>query len=186
MTDPTRERLVSSETVFAGRLISTRVDRVELPDGLPAVREIVSHPGSVAIVPLLPDGRVILIRQYRHAASQELWELPAGTLDAGETPEACARRELVEEIGRQAKEMRLLFSAYLSPGYCTELMHLFLATGLTSVAPLPNEEEGIEAVEMELGEALRLVARGEVRNLAAICGLLAAARLVGPDGALGV
>lgn len=186
MSNLPRERVVSSETVFAGKLISARVDRVELPGGRRAEREIVMHPGSVAIVPLLPNGRVVLIRQYRHAAGQELWELPAGTMDAGETPEACARRELVEEIGYEAGEMRLLFSAYLSPGYLNEIMHVFLATGLRPVSAAPQEDEGIEPVEMELAEAVRLVARGEVQNMTAVGGLLAAARLVGPGGSPGV
>ncbi len=186
MSSLPRERVISSETVFAGKLISARVDQVELPGGRTAKREIVMHPGSVAIVPLLPNGRVVLIRQYRHAAGKEVWELPAGTLEAGETPEACARRELMEEIGCEAGEMRLLFSAYLSPGYLDEIMHVFLATRLTPVTAAPEEDEGIEPVEMDLAKAVRLVARGEVENMTAVGGLLAAAGLVGPGGLPGV
>jgi ADP-ribose pyrophosphatase len=168
------ERLVSSRTVFTGRLISVRVDEVELPGGPRASREVVVHPGAVAIIPLLPQDRVVMIRQYRHPAAKVLYELPAGTLQPGESPADCARRELLEETGYQAGELAPLFSMYLSPGYCTELIHLFLATGLEPAASTGTDsDERVEPFILTLSEALAMIGRGDVQNAAAVAGLLA-------------
>ncbi len=167
------ERLISSQTVFRGRPISVRVDEVELPGGQRARREVVIHPGAVAIVPLLPDGGVIMIRQYRHAAGTVLYELPAGTLAPGESAVDCARRELAEETGYEAERLSLLFSTYLSPGYSSEIIHIFAASGLRrGAAAAPDEDERLETVTLPLSEAVAMVGRGEVQNAAAICGLL--------------
>jgi ADP-ribose pyrophosphatase len=169
------ERLISSQTVFRGRLISVRADEVELPGGQRARREVVIHPGAVAIVPLLPGGDVIMIRQYRHAAGTVLYELPAGTLAPGESAADCARRELAEETGYEAERLSLLFSTYLSPGsgYSSEIIHIFAASGLRrGAAAAPDEDERLETVTLPLSEAVAMVGRGEVQNAAAICGLL--------------
>jgi ADP-ribose pyrophosphatase len=172
-----RERLIASEPVFQGRLISVRVDEVELPDGRRTRREVVDHPGAVAIVPLLPDGRVVMVRQYRHAVGQVLCELPAGTLDPGESPEDCARRELAEETAYQASDLRLLLSIHLSPGYSSEIIHIFLATGLEpTAAAAPDEDERLSIMLLPMDEAVAMVGRGDLRNAAAVCGLLAAER----------
>jgi ADP-ribose pyrophosphatase len=169
-----RERLIASQTVFEGRLISVRVDEVELSDGKRARREVAIHPGAAAIVPLLPDGRVVMIRQYRHPAGATLYELPAGVLRVGESPPDCARRELAEETGYQAEDLRLLFSTYLSPGFSSEIIHIFAATGLRPAAGASlDEDERLELVILPLDEAVAMVKRGEVQNAAAICGLLA-------------
>lgn len=171
-----RERLIVSQRVFEGRLISVQVDEVELADGRRTTRELVSHPGAVAVVPLLKGGRVVMIRQYRHAAGRVLWELPAGTLEAGESPEQCARRELAEEVGYEAGELRRLLSTYLSPGYSSELIHLFVAQELRATAPREDSDERIEVAMLDVEEAIAMIARGEIRNAAAICGLLALVR----------
>jgi ADP-ribose pyrophosphatase len=170
-----RERLIASKAVFKGRLISVRVDEVELFGGERARREVVVHPGAVAIIPLLPDGRVVMLRQYRHAAGKILYELPAGTLAPGESPLDCARRELMEETGYEAADLTLLFSTYLSPGFSSEIIHIFIATGLrpTQGASL-DEDERLDLVVLPLDEAVAMVKRGEVQNAAAVCGLLAA------------
>lgn len=181
MDEELRERLISSRTVFEGDLIAVRVDKVELANGRTATREIVPHPGAAAVVPLLPEGRVVMIRQHRHAAGRVLWELPAGTLDAGEAPEKCARRELVEEVGYEAGELSLLLSTYLSPGYSTELIHVFLARDLKKVAACADADEQIEAFDLPLDDAVAMIERGQVQNAAAICGLLAAARVCGGE-----
>ena len=170
-----RERLIDSDTVFEGRLISVRVDEVELADGRRTTREVVEHPGAVAVVPLLGDGRVVMIRQYRHAAGKVLWELPAGLLEEGEAAEECARRELGEEIGYEPGELVPLLSTFLSPGFSSEIIHIFLARDLRPVDVAPEPDEEIEVVPVTLGEAAEMVRRGEVENAAAICGLLAVA-----------
>jgi ADP-ribose pyrophosphatase len=157
-------------------LIAVRVDEVELPGGLRASREVVVHPGAVAIIPLLPQDRVVMIRQYRHPAGKVLYELPAGTLRPGESPADCARRELLEETGYQAGELAPLFSMYLSPGYCTELIHLFLATDLKQAASTcVDSDERVEPFILTLPEALAMIGRGDVQNAAAVAGLLAVA-----------
>jgi len=171
-----RERLISSRTVFEGKLIAVRVDEVEMPSGARATREIVPHPGAVVIVPLLEGDRVVMIRQYRHAAGKVLWELPAGVLEEGEDPEYAARRELAEEVGRTPGELVHLLSTYTSPGFSTELIHIFLARDLREVDASEEEDENIRAVPVALSTALEMVRRGEVENAAAICGLLAVAR----------
>jgi ADP-ribose pyrophosphatase len=184
-----RERLIASEPVFAGTLLSVRVDEVALPEGARTRREVVVHPGAVAIVPMLGDGKVVMIRQYRHAAGRVLYELPAGTLRPGEAPLDCARRELAEETGYEAGEMRPLFSVYLSPGYSTECIHLFFASQLKPRARAADADEHVEPVAVPLEDAVGMVGRGEVQNAAAVCGLLAAARwgdrLSGRRGAAG-
>jgi ADP-ribose pyrophosphatase len=153
-----------------------QVDEVELADGTRTTREVVSHPGAVAVVPMFEDGRVVMIRQYRHAAGRVLWELPAGTLGEGEAPEECARRELAEEVGYEAGRLRPLFSTYLSPGYSKELIHVFVARELRETSARREADERIEAVQLSLEEAIAMIGRGEVQNAAAICGLLAVAR----------
>ncbi len=180
MDEQLRERLIASRAAFAGRFISVTVDEVELPDGRAAMREIVHHPGAVAVVPLLDDGRVIMIRQYRQAAGKVLWELPAGVLEQGEEPESCARRELAEEVGQAPGELVHLFSTYTSPGFSTELIHIFLARGLRGVAASGEPDENIRAVPVALSDAVEMVRRGEVQNAAAVCGLLAADAWLSP------
>jgi len=131
---------------------------VRLPDGSEATRELLLHPGAVAILPILEDGRILLVRQYRHAAGKELLEIPAGKLDIpGESPCDCAARELREETGYEATEWEELLTFYTSPGFTTETITLFRATGLTQVSsPLPGEIAGIERLtETELRESIR-------------------------------
>jgi len=176
VTDELTERPISSRQVFSGRLLAVRVDEVELPDGVRATREIVRHPGAVAIVPLLSDDRVILIRQYRHAAGEVVWELPAGVLEKGEEPAECARRELIEETGYAAGELAPLLSTFVSPGFSSEIIHLFLARDLRRVEARAEPDERIETHVLPFDEAVAMVLRGEVRNAAAICGLLAVAQ----------
>jgi len=182
MEEGLTERLVSSSPAFAGALLRVRVDRVEVSQGVLAVREVVEHPGSVVMVPLQTDGQVVMIRQYRHAVGEVLWELPAGTLRAGEAPEDCARRELTEEIGYQAGDLQRLFSLYLAPGYCTELTHVYLARDLRAARAGADPDERIRPVPVPLEQALAMVERGEVRSAQAVCGLLACAGLVGRRG----
>ena len=169
------ERVLGSERVFAGKLLTVRVDRVALPGGRETAREIVEHPGAVGIVPLLPDGRVVLVRQYRHAVGRALLEIPAGTRDQpGESAEAAAARELAEETGYRAASLTRLAAFYTAPGFCTEELTLFLATGLTAGAPAAMDDEAIAVETVALDAVPALLARGEIADAKTIVGLLAA------------
>lgn len=140
-----KERLLASRRAFQGRVIALRVDDVELPDGRHSTREIVEHPGAVAVVALDGEGNLLLVRQYRHAAGKELVEIPAGKIDAGEEPMAAAERELAEETGHSARCWDYLGKAFTTPGFTTEVMHFFLARDL-------RPAEGFQADEDELIE----------------------------------
>jgi len=163
-------RIVGSERVFSGRLISLDLVRLETPRG-EAVREVVRHPGAVVLIPF--DGsRVYLVRQFRPSVSSRLLELPAGTLEPGESPEDCAARELEEETGLRASELRRLFSAYPTPGYCDEVLHFFLATGLERGEARPEEDEEIEVVALPPDEAVEEVFSSEALDMKTALGLL--------------
>ncbi|MCC7493173.1 MAG: NUDIX hydrolase [Fimbriimonadaceae bacterium] len=170
------ESTLTSQRIYDGRVVHLDVDQVALAKGGQSVREVVRHPGAVMVVPVTADGRVVLVRQYRYAAGEALLELPAGTLDhPGEDPLACAQRELAEETGYQATQWRLLASFYTAPGFCTELIHCFLASDVTPGAVAEADaDEDIELVMMPLSSAKTLARRGELRDAKTICGLLLA------------
>lgn len=169
------ERVLGSERVFVGTLIAVRRDRVATPAGRETTREVVEHPGAVAVVPLLPDGRVVLVRQYRHAVGRALLEIPAGTLDRpGESAEAAAARELAEETGYRAGRLTPLASFYTAPGFCTELLTVFLATDLTPGEQATMDDEAIAVELVPLDDAPALAARGELADAKTLVGLLTA------------
>jgi ADP-ribose pyrophosphatase len=153
-----------------------RVDRVELPEGRAAVREVVEHAPVVGIVALDGRGNVLLVRQYRLPAQQSLLEIPAGGVDPGESAEEAAQRELQEEIGQRAGCLEHLCSFFLSPGYCDEYMYLYLATELEPSGLAADADETIEVVRLPLSEALRLIDRGEICDAKTILGLWATVR----------
>ncbi|MGY1742766.1 MULTISPECIES: NUDIX domain-containing protein [unclassified Blastococcus] len=185
MTEPAADgayRLVSSERVHDGRVISLDLDTVAMPGGGESVREVVRHPGAVAVVALDDEGRVVLLRQYRHPVGGYLWELPAGLRDAdGEPPLATAKRELAEEVLLAADRWSLLATYFSSPGFCDEAVLVYLAEGL-SAADRPegftveHEELDMTVERVPLAEAVARVFAGEIRNPAAVVGLLAADR----------
>jgi ADP-ribose pyrophosphatase len=175
-----RETTTSSERVFQGNLIGVRVDDVRLPDGRESAREIVEHRGAVAAVALDADGDVLLVRQWRHPAGEALLEIPAGTREEGEEPEATLRRELIEEIGHRAREITLLAEVYVAPGYSTELIGLYLATGLEAADGEADEDENIDVVRVSMREALRMCRDGELKDSKTVAAvLLAGVRLAG-------
>ena len=135
------EQPITSELVYQGPIINVRRDEVELPDGRRSFREVVEHPGAVAILAITDDEQVLLVRQYRHATGEVLWEVPAGKLDMGEDPRACANRELAEETGYRAQSLEPLVSFFTSPGFANELLHVFLATGLKKGVARPEADE---------------------------------------------
>lgn len=169
-----RERVVSSRRIYDGRVVALRVDDVALPSGRSAQREIVEHRGAVAAVPLTERGEVLLVRQFRGAVGRELLEIPAGTVESGESPEACLQRELAEEIGMQAGRLEHLCTFFPSPGFLTEAVHVYLASDL---APrrLPAEEEDLTVVRLPLAEAMAGVGR-QIVDAKSIIGLLLATK----------
>jgi ADP-ribose pyrophosphatase len=162
---------VSSKRIYKGRTFDVRVDEVR-EDDLTYEREIVAHKGSAVIVPLFDDGSVALVRQYRHATGKHLLEVPAGSLDEGEDPLAGALRELEEEIGVTAASVEKLCEFYVSPGFVSEKMHLYLATGLTETQQNLDADERIDVVRMSLSDALDLVQDGTIEDAKTIIGLL--------------
>lgn len=173
-TPPGSERVLETRRVYEGRVVSLRVDTVALPDGRSAQREVAEHAPVVVVVPLDGDGNVLLVRQYRLPVKQLLLELPAGGIDPGESVEEAVQRELREETGQRAGRLERLAAFYASPGYCDELMHLFLATELEPSPLAADSDENIEVVRMPLAEALALVERGEICDAKTIIGLWAA------------
>ncbi len=166
-----KERIESREKIFAGEFLRLVVDRVILPDGRKATREIVLHPGAVAILPILPDGKVLLVRQHRSAIGKSLWEIPAGKLDQeGESPLDCAKRELWEETGYEAADWDEVFGFYTSPGFTDERIILFRAAGLTRVTdPLPGEIS--EQKAFALDEIADMLLKGEFEDAKTILAL---------------
>lgn len=166
-------KLLSSETRFAGRVFEVRVDTVREGDA-EYRRDIVVHKGSAVIVPVFDDGTVALVRQYRHATGSYQLELPAGGIEPGETFEQAAVRELEEEIGFSAGKIEKLTEFYVSPGFLTEKMHLFLATGLTERSQNLDEDEIVEIVLIPLAEAVSLIQSGEIEDAKTMIGLILA------------
>lgn len=158
------EETVSSKTVFEGRLLRVRVDEVRLPSGRLANREIVEHPGAVAIVALDPDGNLLLVRQYRKAPDQDLLEIPAGTREKGEDAEACVRRELQEETSYVARRVERLGGFYSAPGFSTELIEIYLATELEAKPVTGPEDENIVLVRLPMDQVLELAKRDQIRD----------------------
>ena len=188
--DPLRERLVSSEVFRRGRILEFRVDTNEATDGSRSTREIAAHPGGVCMVAVDDQDRVLLVRQWRHAVGGPLLEIPAGTLDRepGGTVEdhaLAAARELEEETGSRAGTWRYLGAFYTAPGFTSELMHLYLATNLTSAHEgglQPDEDERLELYPTPFADAIAMCERGEIRDAKSLVGLLWVARLRGSRG----
>lgn len=170
---------LDSRLLHQGRVFQFRQDDVRLPDGQVVSLDIVAHNGGVTLVPVDAQGRILLVRQYRHPARQHLLELPAGALEPGEPPQECARREIREETGMAAEQVRLIGEFFLAPGYSTEYMYIYLATGL-SPSPLPgDEDEFIEVQATPVAEIDELIASGQVRDAKTILGLLLAKKYLG-------
>ncbi|OGO48729.1 MAG: hypothetical protein A2W34_05155 [Chloroflexi bacterium RBG_16_64_32] len=172
MSDPSPEQVLESRRLYEGRVVNLRVDTVELSGGRKATREVVEHGEVAAVVPLVQGEDVLLVRQYRLPAGETLLEVPAGGVDEGETAEEAARRELAEECGRRAGHLERLGGFYVSPGFCTEYLHVFLATGLEPVEARPDPDEDLTVVRLSLAEALGLVRNGEIRDGKSIISLV--------------
>ncbi len=165
-----RPERFASETLYNGRVFSITLDTIR-EDGHEYSREIVHHHGSAVIAPLFDDGTLALVRQYRHAAEKYLLELPAGTLNNGEDPLAGAHRELEEEIGAVASKMEKLCEFYVSPGFLTEKMHLFVASGLTETAQNLDDDEFVEIERHSLADLTEMIRKGDIEDAKTIIGI---------------
>jgi ADP-ribose pyrophosphatase len=168
--------VLTSRLVYVGRIFDVTVDRVRLPHGREADLELVRHDGSIVLLPIIDDGRVLLVRQYRHAAGSFLWELPAGSLEAGEDPAAAAARECQEELGLVPERLERLHTFYPTPGFCTETMTYFRATGLRppgagDAEAHQDEDESIEVGSFSTGEIRQMIDRGDIADLKTVAGL---------------
>ena len=166
--------LLKTETVYPGRAFTIRRDTLRLPDGRETKFDIVEHVGSVIIIPLDDRGNLLFVRQYRHAAGLDLLELPAGTLDKGEAPEACAHREIREETGMAAGHMEHLGGFYLAPGYSTEFMHVYLATDLHSDPLEADADEFLTVEKVPIEQALEMAHGGVLADAKSLAALLLA------------
>lgn len=176
-----QEKIYHVRQVFRGKLLELSVHDVRLPDGRESVREIITHPGAVGVVAVDADDRVILVRQYRLAVDAITYELPAGMLEADESPRACAIREMREETGLKPLNLRSLGGLYTAPGYTDEYIHLFYAIEFDE-APLPqDEDEMLEVVRVPFDEALVMLEQGDINEAKTLCGLLRVARLRAAD-----
>ena len=169
--------LISTERLYTGRIVNLDLDTVRFPDGSTGQLEMLRHPGASAVVPFLddpraPDPRVLLIRQFRHAADGFIWEVPAGRLDAGEEPEACARRELEEETGMRARTLERLTTIYTTPGFTDERIHLFVAHGLERGMHRREADEFMELHPTAWSSVLELVRTGAIQDGKTLASLL--------------
>ena len=178
-----REKFLSSEDIYPGRIIHVQRWQVELPNGQTAMREVVRHNGASAIVPVDDLGRVTLVRQHRVAIDKMTWEIPAGKLDApGEDPFLCAKRELEEETGLNAEHWQLLSSVVTTPGFCTEKIAIYLATGLSQHEAHTDPDEFLFLTKVPFSEAVRMVEDGELFDLKTVAGILLADRAMKKKG----
>lgn len=157
------EESLETRVVFSGKLLAVEVHRVRLPQGFVSVREVVRHPGAVVVVPVAADGRLILVKQFRFAVGEALYEFPAGTLKEGEAPAACAARELQEETGFAGK-LFLLGQFFSAPGFCSEKLFCFLAQELVSGKASPEADEALEVVFWSKAQVEAAMAQGEIRD----------------------
>ena len=167
-----KAKILSSSTIYNGPVFGIRRDEVIEPSGVRTTREVITHPGSVVVLPVLPDGQIVLIQQYRHATRQYLWELVAGRIDAGENPRKAAARELIEESGYRAKRFKLFLDVFPTPGFLEEHMYIFMAQGLTAGPAEPEADEKIISRAYTIAELKHLIRRGGLRDAKSVAGIL--------------
>jgi ADP-ribose pyrophosphatase len=167
------EQKISSQNVYDGKLLHVKCDQVRLPNGREAAREWIQHPGAAAVLPVLPDGRIVLVRQYRYPIQAVTLEIPAGKMDVvGEDPLGCAKRELQEETGYTATIFTPLITLATTVGFSNERIHLFLARGLTAGEASPDEDEFIHVVRIPLTDAVQMVYEGQIVDAKSITAIL--------------
>lgn len=167
-----KAKILSSKIVFRGKVFGVRRDLVAEPGGLRVSREVITHPGSVVVLPVFRDGRILMIRQYRHATQQFLWELVAGRIDHRETVKHAAARELKEETGYRASKFHQFLNFFPTPGFLEERMHLLLATGLTAGQAEPEADEKIISHAYTITQLKLMIKRGDLKDGKSIAGIL--------------
>jgi ADP-ribose pyrophosphatase len=172
--------VLSSAIIYQGPVFGLRRDEVIEPSGVRTTREVITHPGSVVVLPVLPDGRILLIQQYRHATRSYLWELVAGRMDPGETPKVAAARELIEETGYRAKHLRVFLDVFPTPGFLEERMFILLAEGLTEGKAEPEEDEKIVSQAYNRKQLERMIRGGKLRDAKSVAGILYYFRFLSP------
>src|SRR6266446_4484389 len=173
VTQPNKKaKVLKSEIIYEGKAFGVRRDELIEPTGVHTIREVVTHPGSVVVLPVLPDGRIVLVRQYRHATRQYLWELVAGRMEPGENPKKGAQRELIEETGYRAKKFTVFLDVFPTPGFLEERMYILLAEGLSAGEAEPEEDEKIIMASFRRRELEQMIRRGKLRDAKSIAGIL--------------
>ncbi|MBS1841155.1 MAG: NUDIX hydrolase [Acidobacteria bacterium] len=173
-------QILSSEMIYQGPVFGLRRDEVIEPTGLRTRREVITHPGSVVVLPVLPDGRIVMIEQYRHATKQYLWELVAGRMEPGETPEQGAARELAEETGYRAKKIKVFLDVFPTPGFLEEKMFLLLATGCVPGPATPEDDENIVSAIYTPAKLEQMIHSQKIHDAKSIAGLLYYFRYLAP------
>lgn len=172
------ERTVKSDKIYQGKVINLRVDTVELPDKKYSKREIVEHPGAVAIIPITKDKKIIMVKQYRKSVEEVLLEVPAGKLEIGEEPIECASRELLEETGYKSNNIEYLFKFYTSPGFSNEVISIFIARDLQKDMAQPDEDEYIEIEEYSIDELINMIKDEKIKDAKTILSILSVKNLL--------
>ena len=166
-----KTKVLNRTTVHQGRVFTVTTENIMLPNGTTVDLDIIRHPGAAAMVPLKNDGSVVMLRQYRHAVGDYIWEIPAGTMDSGESPLECAQRELIEETGYSSEHWEKLGHIIPVPGYSDETIHIFLATDLRSARQELDPDEIIHVLEVPWDTALNMIANGEIQDSKTISSL---------------
>lgn len=166
------EKTIKSETIYNGKVVHLRKDEVTLPDGKRSMREIIEHPGAVVILAESNQGKLIMVKQFRKAVEEVLLELPAGTVEPSERMIACARRELEEETGYQAKSWEKIYDFYSTPGFCNEKLILYFARNLIKTKPNADHDEFIEVIEIDKEKTRSLLQKKQIRDAKTLIGIL--------------
>jgi ADP-ribose pyrophosphatase len=167
-----KAQVLKSEIIYEGQAFGVRRDELIEPTGIRTTREVVTHPGSVVVLPVLPGGRIVMVRQYRHATRQYLWELVAGRMERGENPKKAAQRELIEETGYRAKKFRVFLDVFPTPGFLEERMYILLAEGVTAGEAQPEEDEKLLVASYTRKQLQQMMRSGKLKDAKSIAGLL--------------
>ena len=179
------ERKISSERIFKGEIVELYVDKVKLPNNKIVTREKVAHPGAVGIVPISKEGKIMLVKQFRYPLGSTLLEIPAGKLGKGEDPRDCAARELKEEIGAEGGRLIHLVEFYTSPGFCNEILYLYLAINFEKRGNNLDSDEFLQIVELKMIDALSFIKNGKIKDAKTIIGILLARDYLKRDAKIG-